>query len=232
MDAPPNPNGYPFPLDGEGVWCEVLRPPGALPPRPDRGALNDARRDSPSRAALFLDRDGVVVEEVNYLSKPGDVRLVPGAAEIVAAANRREVPVVLITNQSGIGRGYYGWDAFAAVQRTILDGLARAGAYVDAVYACPHYPDHPARKPNPGMLLRAGRVLRLDLRASWAVGDRASDLEAARRAELAGGVHVLSGHGADPGERAAALALAAPSFKVETAPTVAGAAALIPILFS
>ncbi|MBM3581081.1 MAG: HAD family hydrolase [Alphaproteobacteria bacterium] len=214
MDASPNPNGNPFPLDGEGIWCEVLRPPGALPPRP----------------ALFLDRDGVVVEEVNYLSKPEDVRLVPGAAAIVAAVNRRDIPVVLITNQSGIGRGLYGWDAFAAVQRTILDLLTRAGARVDAVYACPHYPDHPARKPNPGMLLRAEKALRLDMRASWAVGDRASDLEAAQRAGLAGGVHVLSGHGADPGERTAALALAAPGFKVATAPSVAEAAMSIPLL--
>jgi D-glycero-D-manno-heptose 1,7-bisphosphate phosphatase len=223
MDASPNPHSRPFPLDGEGIWCEVLRPPDVLPPRP----------------ALFLDRDGVVVEEVNYLSKPEDVRLVPGAAAIVAAANRRDIPVVLITNQSGIGRGLYGWDAFAAVQRTILDALARAGAFVDAVYACPYHadgappyrhPDHPARKPNPGMLLRAGQALRLDMRASWAVGDRASDLEAARCAGLAGGVHVLSGHGADPGERTAALALAAPGFKVATAPSIAEAAASIPLL--
>jgi D-glycero-D-manno-heptose 1,7-bisphosphate phosphatase len=212
-----------FPLDGEGVWSEVLRPPSGSAPR----------------SALFLDRDGVVVEEVNYLSRPEDVRLIPGAVETIAAANRLGVPVILITNQSGIGRGYYGWDAFAAVQRTILDRLGRAEAFVDAVYACPYhadgiapyrYPDHPARKPNPGMMLRASVALRLDLGSSWVVGDRAGDLEAARRARLAGGVHVLSGHGSDPGERAAALALAASGFKVATAPTIAEAMALIPLV--
>lgn len=212
-----------FPLDDEGVWCEVLRPlPGPAP-----------------RAALFLDRDGVVVEEVNYLSRPEDVRLIPGAAETIAAANRLGVPAVLISNQSGVGRGYYGWDAFAAVQQAILDQLGQARAFVDAVYACPHHadgiapyrhPNHPARKPNPGMMLRAEAALRLDLRSSWVVGDRAGDLEAARRARLAGGIHVLSGHGSDPGERAAALALEAPGFKVATAPTVAEAMALIPLL--
>ena len=223
MPTSPNPDDNAFPLDGEGVWCEVLRPPSGLGSRP----------------ALFLDRDGVVVEETGYLSRPEDVRLVPGAAELIAAANRRGVPVILISNQSGIGRGYYGWDAFAAVQRAILEKLGAARVFVDAVYACPHHadgiapyrhPDHPARKPNPGMMLRAGAALGLDLASSWVVGDRAGDLEAARRARLAGGVHVLGGHGSDPGERAAALALDAPGFKVGCAPTIEGAMALIPII--
>ena len=238
MPTSPNPNDNAFPLDGEGVWCEVLRPPSGLGSRP----------------ALFLDRDGVVVEETGlparsrsgfasakagYLSRPEDVRLVPGAAELIATANRRGVPVILISNQSGIGRGYYGWDAFAAVQRAILEKLGAARVFVDAVYACPHHadgiapyrhPDHPARKPNPGMMLRAGAALGLDLASSWVVGDRAGDLDAARRARLAGGVHVLGGHGSDPGERAAALALDAPGFKVGCAPTIEGAMALIPII--
>lgn len=211
-----------YPLDGESVWCEVLRSPSGPGLRP----------------ALFLDRDGVVVEEVDYLSRPGDVRLIPGAAELIAAANQLDVPVILITNQAGIGRGYYGWDAFAAVQRAILERLETARAFVDAVYACPHHadgivpyrhPDHPARKPNPGMMLRAGAALCLDLGTSWLVGDRAGDLDAARRARLAGGVHVLSGHGSDPGERAAALALESSGFKVRCAPTIAGAKTLIPL---
>lgn len=222
MPIPPNKPGTTFPLDGEGIWCETLRSPT------DNGVC----------PALFLDRDGVVVEDVHYLFRPEDVQLIPGAAEIIRAANQHGVPVVLVTNQAGIGRGLYGWDAFDRVQRTILDRLARSGASVDAVYACPHHadgiapyrhPDHPARKPNPGMLLRAGAALRLDLGASWLIGDRASDLDAARRAGLAGGVHVLSGHGSDPGERNAALALAVPGFKVELASTVAEAAAPIPL---
>ncbi len=222
MHTSPNPDGSAFPLDSEGVWCEILRPSSGARPRP----------------ALFLDRDGVVVVETGYLSRPEDVRLVPGAAVAIVAANRRGVPVILITNQSGIGRGFYGWDAFAAVQRAILERLEASRAFVDAVYACPYHaegiapyrhPDHPARKPNPGMLLRAETALKLDLASSWLVGDRASDLEAARRARMAGGVHVLGGHGSDAGARAAALALDAPNFKVGCAPTVESAMALIPL---
>lgn len=214
-----------FPIDAEGVWCEVLRLPTGPAPRP----------------ALFLDRDGVIVEEVNYLSRPEDARLLPGAAAIVAAANRRSVPVILVTNQSGIGRGYYGWDSFAAVQRAIVVLLAAADAAVDAVYACPHHadgvapyrhPDHPARKPNPGMMTRAGRDLRLDLARSWMVGDRANDLDAAKRAGMAGGVHVLTGHGLDAGERDAARTLGDGRFTVNLAPSIAEAGALIPLLQS
>ena len=211
-----------YPIDDEGVWCEVLR-------RSAGGA---------ARPALFLDRDGVVVEETDYLSRPEDVRLIPGAAELIAAANRGDIAVILFTNQAGIGRGYYGWDAFAGVQRTLLDKLQSARAFVNAVYACPHHadgtppyrhPDHPARKPNPGMVLRARAALGLDFASSWVVGDRASDLDAGRRAGLAGGVHVLTGHGSDAGERRAALALGSPEFKVDGADTVAGARALIPL---
>ncbi len=221
MHTPATPDSHP--LDAEDIWCEVLCADTKNSPRP----------------ALFLDRDGVIVEEVNYLSDPKDARLVPGAADVIAAANRRGVPVILVTNQSGIGRGYYGWDSFAAVQRTILALLARASATVDAVYACPHHadgiapyrhPDHPARKPNPGMILRAAAGLRLDLSRSWMVGDRANDLDAAKRAGLAGGVHVLTGHGLDAGERDGALALGDGRFKVRAAPGIAEAGALIPLL--
>ncbi len=211
------------PIDAEGIWCEILRP----------------ETGNAARPGLFLDRDGVIVEEVNYLSRPEDARLVPGAAAVIAAANRRGTPVIMVTNQSGIGRGYYEWDSFAAVQRAILTLLAKANATIDAVYACPHHadgiapyrhPDHPARKPNPGMMLRAAAGLRLDLGRSWMVGDRANDLEAARRAGMAGGVHVLTGHGLDAGERDAAVALADGRFKVFTAPSIAEAGASIPLL--
>ncbi len=220
---PPANRDTAFPIDAEGIWCEILRAGTARAARP----------------GLFLDRDGVIVEEVNYLSRPEDARLIPGAAAVVAAANRRDVPVILVTNQSGIGRGYYGWDSFAAVQQVILTLLAEAGAAVDAVYACPYHadgvepyrhPDHPARKPNPGMMLRAAAGLRLDLARSWVVGDRANDLDAARRAGMAGGVHVLTGHGLDAGERDAAVALGDGRFTVRTAPGIAEAGASIPLL--
>ena len=119
--------------------------------------------------------------------------------------------MVLITNQAGIGRGYYGWAEFQAVQERITADLAARGATFDMVLACPfpaagqppyRHPAHPCRKPRPGMILRAAEALGLDLAGSWIVGDRATDLEAGRAAGLAGGVHVLTGHGA--GERGAA----------------------------
>ena len=133
----------------------------------------------------------MVIDEVHYLRRARDVRLVAGAAKVIAEANRRRVAVVLVTNQAGIGRGIYGWPEFARVQERIVADLAAAGARLDAVYACPHHaegrapydhPDHPARKPNPGMLSRAVEALALDAGASWIVGDRASDLEAGRGA--------------------------------------------------
>ncbi len=208
-----------YPLDDEDVWCQVLAQP-----------VQRRGRETP---ALFLDRDGVVVAEVDYLRRVEDVVLIAGAADAIATANRRGVPVVMVTNQAGIARGYFGWAEFLAVQETILASLAAAGAVVDAVYACPHHPsgngafahpDHPARKPNPGMLLRAGRQLGIDLRQSWLIGDKASDVAAAKHAGLAGAMHVMTGYG--EAERAAALALMGPGFEVRLAVSIADAVAL------
>lgn len=191
------------PIDREGVWCQVLRTvPGGLP-------------------ALFLDRDGVLVEETGYLSRTADIQMIEGAAELVAHANKENIPVVLVTNQAGIGRGYYDWEAFDAVQREIIARLAASGAELDAVYACPHHPlgknafgnpDHPDRKPNPGMLLRAAENFDLDLSRSWLIGDKASDILAAKRASLAGGMLVTTGYGLE--QTADVLGLAEPGFEV------------------
>ncbi|MBJ7457901.1 MAG: HAD-IIIA family hydrolase [Thermoleophilaceae bacterium] len=169
------------------------------------------RETAPGGPALFLDRDGVIVEEVNYLHRPEDVVVLGGAPELIARANELGIPVVVISNQAGIGRGYYGWEDFTAVQNTI--DIAIAPAAIDAVLACPFHADgkapydvadHPDRKPNPGMLLRAERMLGVDLSQSWFVGDTAADVEAAARAGLAGAIHLLTGHGAK--EREAVLA--------------------------
>ena len=147
------------------------------------------------RAAIFLDRDGTLNEEVDYLHKPEDLVLIPGAARAVAKLNALGIPVVVVTNQSGIGRGYYGFDEFDKVTARMAELLAGAGAHLDAVYVAPHHemgqgefahPDHPERKPNAGMLTRAAREHGLDLSRSWMIGDKESDLEAGRRA----GCHV------------------------------------------
>ncbi|HJU84310.1 MAG TPA: HAD family hydrolase [Holophagaceae bacterium] len=143
------------------------------------------------KPAVFLDRDGTLNEEVDYLSDPEDLHLIPGAAAAVARLNAAGIPIIVVTNQSGIGRGYYGWRDFAAVMSRMGTLLALENAHLDAVYASPHHekgegdyahPDHPERKPNPGMLTRAAEEHGLDLARSWMVGDKAIDIEAGRRA--------------------------------------------------
>jgi D-glycero-D-manno-heptose 1,7-bisphosphate phosphatase len=209
-------------VGADGIWCQELRP--------------DKASSARGRPALFLDRDGVLVEETGYLHRAEEARLIPGAAAAIAAANRADLPVVLITNQSGIGRGYYGWSDFQAVQETITADLAAGGATLDMVLACPFHAEgqppyrhsaHPCRKPRPGMILHAAEALGLDLAGSWIVGDRAIDLEAGRAAGLAGGVHVLTGYGA--AERDAALELAAGEFRTMGAESIAQVPALLPL---
>jgi D-glycero-D-manno-heptose 1,7-bisphosphate phosphatase len=143
------------------------------------------------KPAIFLDRDGTINEEVDHLCDPERLVLIPGAAVAVARLNAQGIPVVVVTNQSGIGRGKFGWQEFAAVMSRMDALLALEQARIDAVYAAPyheqgngHYAvvDHPDRKPNPGMLQRAAEEHGLDLARSWMVGDKAIDLEAGRRA--------------------------------------------------
>jgi D-glycero-D-manno-heptose 1,7-bisphosphate phosphatase len=186
------------------------------------------------RPALFLDRDGVIIEDTHFLSRPEDLRMLVGAADAIARANRLGIPVVLVSNQSGIARGFYDWSAFAAVQEALAAALGQNGARLDAVFACAHHadgrapfniPDHPWRKPNPGMIVAAGERMALDLPRSWIVGDRASDLAAGSAAKLAGGILVSPGD-ADIELRPAA-ALASKHFTVDIKPSLAEAIALL-----
>jgi D-glycero-D-manno-heptose 1,7-bisphosphate phosphatase len=153
---------------------------------------------------LFLDRDGVVVEETNYLHSVTDVVFIPGVVEAVARANASSVPVVLVTNQAGIGRGLYGWDAFHAVQRHIYQHYREFDAHFDLVLACAYHAEgigcyaianHPWRKPRPGMLKEAERLLDVDLTRSFIVGDTLADLFAGEAAGLRAGALVETGHG-------------------------------------
>ena len=144
-----------------------------------------------ARPAVFLDRDGTIIWEVDYLRSPAQLRLLPGAAAAVKRLNEAGFAVVIVTNQSGIARGML-TEADLALTNAVLERrLARAGAHLDAVYFCPHHPEvgppeHrqqcECRKPAPGMLLRAARELDLDLSRSFAVGDSARDLLAGRNA--------------------------------------------------
>jgi D-glycero-D-manno-heptose 1,7-bisphosphate phosphatase len=187
-----------------------------------------------SRPALFLDRDGVIVEDAGYLSRPDDLVLIPGAVEVIGLANRLAIPVIEVTNQAGIGRGYYGWEEFLEVEDALAVELARGAAVIDAMFACPFHrdgivpwahPAHPARKPRPGMLLAARRFLNIDLESSWMIGDKQGDLLAAHNAGLRGGLHVLTGHGVE--HRAAALAWLPVDFEVRAGNSIREAAGLL-----
>lgn len=132
----------------------------------------------PLRQAVFLDRDGTVVEDVSYCRRPEQLRLLPRVAEAVALLNEAGVLVVVVTNQSGIARGYFDVEALEAIHGTMRRELAKGGARIDALYYCPHHPDEECtcRKPRTGLLLRAAKEMGLDLGHSFMVGDRELDV--------------------------------------------------------
>ncbi|MBI5190013.1 MAG: D-glycero-beta-D-manno-heptose 1,7-bisphosphate 7-phosphatase [Nitrospirae bacterium] len=150
--------------------------------------------------AVFLDRDGTINEEVGYLSDPEQVALLPGAADALARLKQAGFALVVVTNQSGIARGYFGEDELRGVNETLGRLLAESGAAIDAFYHCPHHPAHgevrgcDCRKPKPGMAIRAARELGLDLARSYFVGDKQTDVELGMNA---GGkpILVLTGYG-------------------------------------
>jgi len=128
--------------------------------------------------AVFLDRDGTLIRDTGYVANPSDVSLLPGAAEAVRRLNEAGVPVIVITNQSGIGRGYFDLDAFRAVEARMTDLLAAEGARVDASYHCPHAPGEgcDCRKPRVGLYRRAAVDLGLDTAGAIFIGDRLRDV--------------------------------------------------------
>ena len=162
------------------------------------------------RPAVFLDRDGTIIEEVGYLREPSRVKLIPGAAGGIRRLNERGVSVVVVTNQAGVGRGYFPETAVAEVHVELARQLASTGggARWDAIYYCPHHPDDACdcRKPGPGMFRRAAAEHGLDLRRSFVVGDKVSDV---RAGALLGcrTVLVLTGYGIEEAERARAAGL-------------------------
>jgi D-glycero-D-manno-heptose 1,7-bisphosphate phosphatase len=156
------------------------------------------------KPAVFLDRDGTVIEEVHYIADPAHVRVLPGAADAIRSLHAAGYACVLITNQSAVGRGIAPPESIGLVQHEVERQLTAAGASIDGFYFCTEPPqssdratiDHPDRKPGPGMLLRAARELDLDLGRSWMVGDMLSDLLAGRNAGCRAVILVRTGHGA------------------------------------
>jgi histidinol-phosphate phosphatase family protein len=137
------------------------------------------------RPGLLLDRDGTIIVDHGYVGSVERVELIEGAAEAIALFNAAEVPVAVVTNQSGVARGLYGIDDVANVHKHIAKRLADHGAWIDAFFFCPYHPDGVVsafartsddRKPGPGMARAAKAALNLDLSASWVVGDRPEDV--------------------------------------------------------
>jgi D-glycero-D-manno-heptose 1,7-bisphosphate phosphatase len=150
------------------------------------------------RRAVFLDRDGTLIEEADYLSNPDDVRLIPGAVEALELLREAGFALVLVTNQSGIARGYYSLEDYEAVASRLDDLLAGHGIRLDDSRFCPHHPEFTGeclcRKPSTGMHREASDLLGLDPSLSYFVGDKIRDLLPAL--ELGGeGILVRTGHG-------------------------------------
>lgn len=145
----------------------------------------------PLRPAVFMDRDGTVNVEVHYLSEPDQVQLLPTVAETILQLNSSNTPVVVVTNQAGIARGFFPESQLELVHNRLHELLIEHRAKVDGVYYCPHHPSEgigeyriecECRKPKPGMLKQAAADLWIDLTRSLMIGDRESDLAAGANA--------------------------------------------------
>ena len=164
--------------------------------------------------AVFLDRDGTIIEDTGYVGDPDKVKLLPGAGKAIAELNRAGYLVVIISNQSGVARGIFGEDALSSVHQRMESLLSPLGATIDGAYYCP-YLDGPAakvsayrrdsalRKPKPGLLLQAAEELQIDLESSWMVGDSMRDVQAGKRAGTRT-ILVETGKGASQREEACA----------------------------
>lgn len=154
------------------------------------------------KRALFLDRDGTVIEEKDYISDPEEVELIPGVPQALKLARAMGFLLIGVSNQSGVGRGYFSMKEVEAVNSRMANLLALQGVSLDDVLVCPHTPEQncPCRKPRPGLLLRAKDRYGIDLERSYMVGDREGDLGAIT--SVGGrGILVLTGYGQETWRR-------------------------------
>jgi D-glycero-D-manno-heptose 1,7-bisphosphate phosphatase len=177
----------------------------------EEGRVDDRHGDV-RRPAVFLDRDGTIIEHVHYLADPARVRLLPDAAPALRRLGRAGYALVVITNQSAIGRGMITVEQYGEVDAEMRRQLAEGGVALDGVYYCPEVPGvddptvvtHGDRKPAPGMLLRAALELGLDTSSSWMIGDMISDALAGLNAGCKGSLLVRTGKQLDDQARAGA----------------------------
>ncbi len=163
------------------------------------------RSSSWPRTAVFLDRDDTIIRDTGYLSDPLRIEILPGAVKALQALNEAGIPVIIITNQSGIARGFFDEDTLEAIHLRLTALLSEQEARIDAIYYCPHHPEGirkkyrmecTCRKPEPGLLLRAADEFGLDLIRCYLVGDKPIDIETIHRV---GGKGILIGSGKDTG---------------------------------
>ena len=156
-----------------------------------------------ARPAVFLDRDGVINQESEYVHRIDDFHFIDGVFDACRQMSKAGFRLIIITNQAGIGRGYYTEDDFHRLTKWMLDEFRQHGVEIDDVYYCPHHPVHgvgpyrrvcDCRKPGPEMITRAAREHSLDLPQSILVGDKATDIEAGRTAGVGCCILVLTGH--------------------------------------
>ena len=153
--------------------------------------MNSRAEKCAGKPAVFLDRDGTLIEDARYLARADQIRLLDGSLEALRLARSAGLATVLVTNQSAIGRAWLSESELHEIHTHLSALLESGGARLDGIYFCPHHPEAvldeyrrvcPCRKPNPGMLLQAAEDLELDLASSLMVGDRLRDVEAGRRA--------------------------------------------------
>jgi histidinol-phosphate phosphatase family protein len=160
-----------------------------------------------SGGAVFLDRDGTIARDVHYCRRAEDFEILPTVPEAVRLLNSRGFRVVVVTNQSGIARGYFTEETLSLIHQKMRTELADCGARIDAIYFCPHHPDEKCgcRKPRPALLLRAARDMGIDLGLSYMVGDDPKDVGAGK---AAGCKTVLVTTGPNPGNMGGETVLA------------------------
>jgi len=160
---------------------------------------------SKKHRAVFMDRDGTICEEVGYLDAVERLRLIPRAGAAIKLLNDRGLKSVVVTNQSGVARGFFSESRLQELHKELGRQLREEGAYLDGIYYCPHHPSEgkepylkvcDCRKPASGLLLQAAVDLSLDLQSSYVIGDHDSDVECAQRVG-AKGILVLTGHGGE-----------------------------------
>ena len=141
--------------------------------------------------AVFLDRDGVIIEDVGYLNECSRIKFLPRVSEAIKLLNKNGFKVIIVTNQAGVARGYFTEETVEEINRNTQESLAKQGAYIDKIYYCPHHiegiveeyrKDCHCRKPNPGMIEEAAAEFGIDLKNSFVIGDKITDIEAGHRA--------------------------------------------------